>query len=62
MAVRFQSGIDYGQVAQGIEQDIQRAGQFITAGVQTYMDKRLQEQKFANTVLENESVSNKRSM
>ena len=53
MAVRFQSGIDYGQVAQGIEQDIQRAGQFLTAGVESYMDRRIQEQKYANTVLEN---------
>lgn len=53
MAVRYQSQIDYGQVGRSIEQDLQRAQQFVVAGVETYMDKRLQEQKFANTVLEN---------
>lgn len=53
MAVRFQSGIDYGQVAQGIEQNLQRAQQFVSAGIQTFIDQRTQEQKFANTVLEN---------
>ena len=53
MAVRFQSGIDYGRVAEGIQQDIQQAGQFLVAGVKTFSDIRTQQQKYANTVLEN---------
>lgn len=53
MAVRFNSGIDYGQVGESIERDLQRAGQFVTAGFGIAQDIRIQEQKFANTVLEN---------
>jgi len=53
MAVRFNSGIDYGQVGESIERDLQKAGQFVTAGFGIAQDIRIQEQKFANTVLEN---------
>jgi len=53
MAVRYQSQIDYGQVGRSIEQDLQRAQQFAIAGVETFVQNRLEQQRFANTVLEN---------